>query len=68
MQGEGINFSALKKTPEYPLIQGKSAKKADASEDSARYVRDENESSSCSYYYSFSLSFLMSSLTVMPLI
>lgn len=39
MKGEGINFSALKKSPVYPLIQGKSAKKGDASEESARYVK-----------------------------
>lgn len=40
MQGEGINFSDLQKSPVYPLIEGKSAKKASDSEDSARYIRN----------------------------
>lgn len=42
IKGEGINFSALQKSPVYPLIQGKSAKKASASEDSARICSEDS--------------------------
>lgn len=35
-QGEGIHFGNVSKSPVYPLIHGKSAKSADASEGSAR--------------------------------
>ena len=37
-QGEGINFSNLKKTPSYPLIYGSSAKSNSSKVDDARYV------------------------------
>ncbi|XP_038896398.1 CO(2)-response secreted protease [Benincasa hispida] len=42
IKGEGINFSNLQKSPVYPLIQGKSAKKASASEDSARICSEDS--------------------------
>ncbi|XP_050941995.1 CO(2)-response secreted protease-like [Cucumis melo] len=42
IKGEGINFSDLQKSPVYPLIQGKSAKKASASEDSARICSEDS--------------------------
>ena len=37
-QGEGINFSPLKQSPEYPLIYAKYAKKSGANEAEARYT------------------------------
>ncbi|CAN8312670.1 unnamed protein product [Cochlearia groenlandica] len=36
IKGEGIHFGNVSKSPVYPLIHGKSAKKADASEGTAR--------------------------------
>ncbi|KAF8053655.1 hypothetical protein N665_1387s0013 [Sinapis alba] len=36
IKGEGIHFGNISKSPVYPLIHGKSAKSADASESSAR--------------------------------
>ena len=38
LQGEGINFSPLNKSPEYPLIYAKYANRSGANEDEARYV------------------------------
>lgn len=38
-QGEGIHFGNVSKSPVYPLIYGKSAKSADASESSARFIK-----------------------------
>lgn len=37
-QGEGINFSTLKKSPVYPLIDGSSAKSSTATNIEARYI------------------------------
>ncbi|XP_010536423.1 PREDICTED: CO(2)-response secreted protease [Tarenaya hassleriana] len=36
IKGEGINFADISKSPDHPLIHGKSAKSTDASVDSAR--------------------------------
>lgn len=37
-QGGGINFANIGSSPVHPLIYGKSAKKAEASDDDARYI------------------------------
>lgn len=38
LQGEGINFANIKKSPVHPLIDGKSAKRTDAGDKDARYA------------------------------
>lgn len=38
LQGEGINFANIKKSPAYPLIYGSSAKSNSSKVDDARYV------------------------------
>jgi len=40
VQGEGINFSPLEKSPVYPLIYAKYAKKSGANEVEARYGKN----------------------------
>ncbi|XP_062098953.1 CO(2)-response secreted protease-like [Humulus lupulus] len=42
IKGGGINFSALKKTAEYPLIYAKSAKKSDGDDDRASNCQEES--------------------------
>ncbi|KAF4388463.1 hypothetical protein F8388_012440 [Cannabis sativa] len=42
IKGEGINFSALKKTPEYPLIYAKSAKKSEGDDNRASNCQDDS--------------------------